>query len=648
MTRPWDKLKRADFDIALRVAGPVLSKSSGMRRPGLDAAFARARDGRPLLPGTHVAGHLAEAWETLSDPELGLDLKPLGDKAIDACHWLGRASHPQQGRRIARSGESDDPANSNKPDRRRLVFDDFVLTGAATEENQRVRIALGESGAVKPHALQFIEDAVPTGRDSEAVFCGRAYALGDERELAALERGLRVGLRSVERVGADKGIGYGEVKSVRVASVEPPVTDFPHEALEPGATRFALIIRPRGAMLFSRPLAAGNVFESLDEIPGAAIKGALAELARIGDASVADWKGSRFFEHFSAIRFGHAFPAYAAYRRPVRPPLSLAKSRDEQLDTALIGELPLLDERALEFYPDWKPDFAAKVREKFGWAAPRRELRVRTAIDYELRRAAEAQLFAYETILPEDAAGQRIEWYGYIDFAAVTDAAERGEAVEQLRELLRRFGLCLLGKTKVSADAGLRRAEMVSPAVAQGREPVTYLDRTEPHWVLTLQTDAVLVGNQALRPDATAESLRAAYARIWRQISGERLELVDYFAQQKLVGGGYLHRRFLKHGASEYEPVPLTEAGSVFVLKQAKEGAAAMVRELAERGLPLPQWALERYGGTAGSDEANLWQHLPYLRHNGYGEVAVNLAVHTERAPWLTAALGNQRSGGAA
>jgi len=286
--------------------------------------------------------------------------------------------------------------------------------------------------------------------------------------------------------------------------------------------------------------------------------------------------------------------------------------------------------------PDWKDGFRAEVLSRFGWAAPKRELRVRTAIDARVRRAAEAELFAYEMILPRDEDGARLEWYGYVDFSALKgDGKEQEEAIADLSDLMRRFGLVLLGKTKACADVLIRRMDTVLPAVEGSMRPLPFRDG-KPCWVLTSQSDAVLVDLDALGPTATAKSPHDAYDQVWQQISDKKLRLIDYFAQQKLAGGGYLCHRFLKQskGADKgYHPVPLTEAGSVFVLAPVDAASLAdaqkMIEGFAAKGLPLPAWAQQGYAprNKDTSSEAELWPTLPYLRQNGCGEVAVNLSV---------------------
>jgi len=56
-----------------------------------------------------------------------------------------------------------------------------------------------------------------------------------------------------------------------------------------------------------------------------------------------------------------------------------------------------------EFQPDWK-DWTT-VNTDFGWPKVRKELRVRTAIDANARRAKTGNLFAYETVVPDGSNG---------------------------------------------------------------------------------------------------------------------------------------------------------------------------------------------------------------------------------------------------
>ncbi len=102
-----------------------------------------------------------------------------------------------------------------------------------------------------------------------------------------------------------------------------------------------------------------------------------------------------------------------------------------------------------------------------------------------------------------------------------------------------------------------------------------------------------------------------------------------FFAAQKLTGG-YLGRRFRING--EYYPFFLTNAGGVFVLEikdQAKAGRCADI--WLRRGLPPPDWALERYGKS--SSERLDWQECPFTPENGFGEIILNLSCHWEHAP---------------
>jgi hypothetical protein len=105
------------------------------------------------------------------------------------------------------------------------------------------------------------------------------------------------------------------------------------------------------------------------------------------------------------------------------------------------------------------------------------------------------------------------------------------------------------------------------------------------------------------------EKLKARYAAMWDRLSEDSLELSHFYAQQQLVGGGYLHQRFWKE--KPYNPEVLTIPGSVFVFTvKNQEKAKKLINDWLVNGLPQ-------------DDEAD-WEHNPYRAANGYGEILVN------------------------
>ncbi len=99
-------------------------------------------------------------------------------------------------------------------------------------------------------------------------------------------------------------------------------------------------------------------------------------------------------------------------------------------------------------------------------------------------------------------------------------------------------------------------------------------------------------------------------------------------------GGYYLHKRFQPN--KQYEPYLLTEGGSIFVLtiNKGKESEASnKLEEWYKYGLPLPEWAITRYSRD-DKQNGDHWTNCPYIRENGYGEIAVNMSgVHIEKKP---------------
>ena len=131
--------------------------------------------------------------------------------------------------------------------------------------------------------------------------------------------------------------------------------------------------------------------------------------------------------------------------------------------------------------------------------------------------------------------------------------------------------------------------------------------------------------DEIVKEEQTGEKLGKLYNQYWEDASSNSMEMIRFFAHQKLLGG-YLVRR---HG-DNYYPFYLTASGSVFVLKvkDSKENTAMeKIDEWKKKGLPLPEWVKTKYKEV----DKELWQTCPFLPENGYGEVMVNLKWHFDR-----------------
>jgi hypothetical protein len=324
-------------------------------------------------------------------------------------------------------------------------------------------------------------------------------------------------------------------------------------------------------------------------------------------------------DEFDKVRFTHAFPVTAGARlRPVQPPLSLVQDQDDvTYDVALVSGPVLLGKppRAPAFSIDWKD--ASNVFKELGWAEPPRELRVRTAIDSHRRKADDSQLFAYEMIIPNG-----YEWLGYLDLSRI-DTAKLSQVEAQLRNLLG-SKLLAIGKTKAGVQIDLITDTSVQPKFTSNTSTLSAV--VAPQWVITLQTPAVLCDPSTIVETSGGNELRQAYADVWDKLSGQSLALVRFFASQSLMGGRYLVDRF--QPARPYNPFLLTDAGSVFVV-QAEPGsvssAQAKIDAWLQHGLPLPDWAANRY--------RDAWNTCPFRAVDGFGEIAVNLPCHTKLKP---------------
>lgn len=627
------------LEIHLVLRGPVLIKSSNSLAFGLDAALSRVafgpHEGKVCLPGTLLKGKLAEALT-----QLGETVTPQSKTLEDFCKkWLGETSP-----------DGDDPY------RGRLVFGDLIvltpeereLSGSARRyrgEATRHRITIDdELGSVEAQHLQVIEMPFAPGRPVVAQGEGRFFA--EEQQAMQIERFVRTGLRWLVQVGADRTVGFGqllEAKVSRAVGRGPKLLQLKSEPL----VALALAIRPLRPLCIAKPKIGDNLFESESIIPGNVLKGAVAETwaalldkrSATGVAALGDETRAELSAHFNELIFRHAFPALqTSSGRPAAVPLSVVKadgSASRYWDLAKFG-CPVVFRGAQSvaapaFRTDWKGEDFGEVDPHFGWALPEKELRVRTAIDSVKRRAdkgsaetgiePEGKLFAWEMVHPwqrESRSGEGkfvdrpVVWHSRIDLTGVSNENDRRAVAEQLAALLSQLGF--VSKTKAVCEVE------VTPVYGEADLPAGET------LALVLQTPALLAdprfpedGGPGQTGSITAERMRELYTALWRELSGESLSLRHYFAAQSLAGGSHLHHRFQQPAGNgkAYAPWLLTDAGSVFVFDVKNAVAAKIkVRDWLRHGLPLPGKLEARF--TAD------WRHNPYLRANGFGEVAIH------------------------
>jgi hypothetical protein len=597
----------------LTLKAPFLTRSSDNGAYGLDTSMARDAEGHYCFPRKLIKGCLRQAWRELQAANEG------SPSQANITKWLGDKSEKKTKH-----------VSTVDPLRGQLLFDDFV-TEATGRNESRVRIRMDDGrGSADEGAMQVIE--TPFGVGEEVAFAGSVrYFAKDKGESEEIRGWVDCGLRWLTNLGAMENINFGQLTHVEVE--ETCVTVAATTATATGGDYLDVIINPLAEFCVGQRHPRTNIFISEQIISGGVIKGALAttwlSLLDKAEAEInenTDPQRPQLGKYFSALRFTHAFPARAGTNeRPVTPPLSLVK-----IDAPIFYDVALCEgpgligasPQAPSFFMDWKQSDDV-IDAAFGIINPRRQLSVQTAI--EKNRAKANDLYSYEKIIPNG-----LDWYARIDMRAIEDAQERAQVEQQLRSLLA-YGLRGFGKTKSSARLKTLDGGEIQDKLASDLTPVN------SQWIITLQTRALLCDPKTLNETSGSNELHLAYRAAWVQLSqntkGDNvLDMVRYFASQTLTGGHYLYERFQK--GNPYNPYLLTEAGSVFVLEAVsgrEAEAAACIKRWRERGLPLPEWAIQRYArnGKSGDD----WTNCPYLPENGYGEIAVNLKVHSDNAP---------------
>lgn len=569
---------------------------------GVDTPLARDGAGRVIVPGTLMRGLLRDAARRIAlaapdRPETG---------SVAALFGCGSGAGREAG------ADADAWRVANEPLRRLIDVTDLVTPDAPTA-GTITRVSIDPNrGSVREGHLQVIELPYPLGR--EVTFTGTVTLHGTRVPAEHADWLLRRALALVPAVGAFKSAGFGAVVRADLSpaggeALQPAPAAAARAAADAAADAADVLV----ALTFDRPFlvnaerAAPNLFKGDAVVPGAVLKGALAEtLSR--DGLLCEGMGALL----SGITVGHAWPVAAAdagaaltgrtHRRRVLP-LSLAKRRDRGgRGGGFVDRITAADATddlrhgVPTFEADWKDGERADAHVAFGIPAvqPARDVRVRTAFDSEKgialydQESEAGQLFVYSAVVPTH--------HVWVSRWAMPEDADPSLLAVLRRRLA--AGLPGIGKTRAVAAAEVH-------PLPQDLLSVPALPKEG--WSVTLESDALINDLGALRD---GRELAADYAAYWEE---QGFTLVRFFARQRLAGG-YQALRYPQRD-DRYEPYLLTCAGSAFLLMPGSgaspEEARRTLGTLVRSGLPL-----------AGAVARPGWRHCPFVPQNGFGAIA--------------------------
>lgn len=582
----------ARFSLRVVVRSPYMFQGLANSHLGIDTTFLRDERGHAVIPADQVRGVLQAACRALVAPAPKIAPPALIDQLFGAASAEG---------------------SRDEPNRALLITSDLVAREQSASTITRIQID-DETGAAASGALQVIELAASPGADT--FFEGSCILLmrpGVDVQQVETLLSRAVGL--VPAIGAFKSAGFGEVVAAEVKRAQPAqsaVVEAP-QAQERVAYR----------VTFDRPILVDakretdNLFVGSAIVPGAAFKGALATI--LGSEGH-DTAAGDLADALAALRMSHAFPENDSGDASAFPvPLSLYAWEEENAVRFADGLLHAIDDedgisglviKAADSYVvpthpiDWKDRFFDELaRQGILPHSPSLAPQPRTHVKIDPALLVGEDEMLYTTVaqgvLKPDRKTPRA-WRILVDF---NDVAPEHRAT--IQGAIAR-GLFPIGRT--GAEAAF---EPVLPSsVPQGssrrfRLPDVPAPRPIPGHVdlysLTLLTPALLTDPQ--------DDLESQYSRLIAEQTGGRL-LRAYTSRR--LAGGYIAIRRRVYGETYY-PFVLTEPGSVFLVRGGDPGRLA---QIARFGLAPAK--------LRDADPLT-WRNCPYLRENGYGEVAFSL-----------------------
>jgi hypothetical protein len=562
--------------ISITLRGPILSRSTASGDHGVDSVFFRDSQDRLGIPGTLVKGRLLDAWRTLG-PYCNGNLPD--ENTIHS--WFGK---------IANNAENGDEVPGTwDPHRGQAKFPEAFVCTTNGNPALHTRIQIEDDRGAADDGLLFVEER-PFAVGESVRFQAEIAFWGKKDDAEQFANAVQFGLRSILSLGGNQGVGYGRVLTATIDEIKTTPKCL-QDGL-PDGTTIKLNLRTEEPLCITEHRPAGNIFKSIEHIPGGVLKGAIAR--QLEDLGKDNFK--ELLAWLDKIRIRHARPRIITQPLPYTRPLSIVVANNKIRDVVHCKNACLIEGEAPKFAVDWKDKDYKSVTQCFTTVTLNRQLTVRTQIDPVNRRAKDEQLFAYESVLPK-AGGCDVDWVTAIDFPDGVPASVK----EQLKQVLQ-YGLGRIGKTK---------AYFTLSAHPQTEPPALSINETV---AITLVTPA-LIGNPMRIEDKDKDGkqkLLDYYKHAWCTLC-PGLELSHFFAQQQLAGGKYLWKRFQK--TEQYRPWLLTKAGSVFVFTvkpENKEAVSEFLQSCLQKGLPhFPP--------------DSTWENNPFVRENGYGEIAVNL-----------------------
>lgn len=591
-------------EITLFIKGPFLTATVSDTY-GINKTFHRNYEGNFAILASHIKGKLRMALEEL-------------EQSINQQTFTKMFGSPTE-------------KGSYNPETGDLEFSDFILQKSHQIENSntRTRITIDTiTSTAQENKLWIAEDSFSTNQD--IMFTGKiSFFASDNRQANEIAGIIWIGFRWLTTLGSSKGIGFGRLHKVQMATPKPIVKpNISKDILESTSPTIHIRITPQEPILIGgikKPRT--NFIRSERIITGSIIKGALATALNKAYEATSDYgplsqiNVSRYpeikdlIENFARIRISHAFPVIKGNSRPNKIPLScVRRDKEEPVDTIFFtSDAQLIDNDAPIYAVDWKHQQYFSEE-----AIPSEIFITRTKINNNTRRSEEENLFTYSYICPYDDDGKSIDWVCNIDFSNISDMKVRQNTKNLFIQSIYKY-LDRLGKKGTRINIEVHDGLSYSPY-----NPVP-LSTDGQILVIALQTDTIILSPHDVRSLQPSEDLLNLYKAYWQEISGDTLELIDFYAQQTFQGG-YLYHRYLgeserKSKPNKYRPYYLTCAGSVFKLriKESSQGINQLREQWIHCGLPLPQWAESEYS----SDNREIWQNCPFVPENGYGEILI-------------------------